>query len=215
MKKIVALLGDYWHEADAAQAGLEAALSRLPYNTEIRVQYLTHTDVSQALDEKPPLFINAKMNELNPKDKHVMTWLTDELDDKIVNYVKAGGSMLAWHAGLASYPSDSRYIQMLSGYFDYHPPGLQEVTYSYKDKENTGEQTFLLSDEQYFVICDHAKTEIDLWSTGADGDSIGGWKHSYGKGKVCCFTPAHTKEGMLNKNVSSLLAEKLNWAISR
>ncbi|MGM7722255.1 ThuA domain-containing protein [Metabacillus sp. Hm71] len=215
MIKIAALLGDYWHDPQDAKAGLKAALSRLPYKAEIDVHYITHPEVSDALDEKPTLLINAKMNRLNPKDEHVITWLTDELDEKIVNYVESGGNLLTWHAGMASYPSESKYIQMLRGYFDYHPPGLQEVTYRYKDKENTKEQTFLLSDEQYSVICDQAKTEVDLWSTGVAGDTIAGWKHFFGNGKVCCFTPAHTKEGMLNENVSTLLAEKINWLITR
>ena len=81
--------------------------------------------------------------------------------------------------------------------------------------KKVAENTFSLSDEQYFVQCDEANTEVDLWSTGVDGDSIAGWKHSFGKGKVCCFTPAYTKDGMLNENVSRLLAERLNWLISK
>lgn len=214
MVKIVALLGDYWHNADDAKAGLETAIKRLAHE-KVDLQYITHEEVSMVLDEKPDLFINAKMDQLNPKDERVFTWLTDELDKKVVNYVEDGGNVLAWHAGSAGYEPDSNYIQMLRGYFEYHPPGLQDVTYMLKENENSGENTFSLSDEQYFVQCDVENTEVDLWSTGVDGDSIAGWKHSYGKGKVCCFTPAHTKDGMLNENVSRLLAEKINWTISK
>jgi hypothetical protein len=94
---------------------------------------------------------------------------------------------------------------MLRGSFDYHPPGLQEVTY----RQNG--TTFTLLDEHYFVHCDAVNTEVYLWSTGESGNSIAGWKHSFGKGKVCCFTPAHTKQGMLNENISCLLAENINW----
>lgn len=214
MVKIVALLGDYWHDADEAKAGLEAAIERLG-NKNVNLHYITHEEVSKVLGEKPDLFINAKMDQLNPQNEHVYTWLTDELDKKIVKYVEGGGNLLAWHAGLAGYDPDNHYIQMLRGYFDYHPPGLQDVTYMLKGNEKSGENTFSLSDEQYFVQCDVANTEVDLWSKGVDGDSIAGWKHSYGKGKVCCFTPAHTKEGMLNENVSRLLAERINWTISK
>ncbi len=214
MVKIAALLGDYWHHADDAKAGLEAAIERLA-NMKVNLQFITHKEVSKVLDERPDLFINAKMNQLNPKDERVFTWLTDELDKKIVNYVEDGGNVLAWHAGMAGYEPDSHYIQMLRGYFEYHPPGLQDVTYMMKVKEKSGENTFSLSDEQYFVQCNAANTGVDLWSTGVDGDSIAGWKHSYGKGKVCCFTPAHTKDGMLNENVSRLLAEKIHWTISK
>lgn len=207
MIKIAALVGDYWHSGDGAKAGLEAAIKRLP-NIEVVLQYITYEEVSQALVEKPDLFINAKMNVLNPREEQKITWLTDELDRKIVNYVNEGGSILAWHAGMAGYPSETHYTQMLRGSFVYHPPGLQEVTYIQEGK------SFSLSDEHYFVHCDAENTEVYLWSTGEAGESIAGWKHSYGKVKVCCFTPAHTKEGMLNENISCLLAEKINWMIN-
>ena len=208
MAKIVALVGDYWHDGEAAKAGLEAAVKRLPNKDEIELQYITYEEVSTVLDNKPELFINAKMNKLNPKDEHVVTWLSEVLDQKIENYVKEGGSVLAWHAGLAGYSSESSYTQMLRGSFDYHPRGLQEVTY------NGNDTTFTIADELYFVHCDEANTEIYLRSTGADGDTIAGWKHSYGKGKVCCLTPAHTKEGMLNENVTSLLSKKIKWLVT-
>jgi hypothetical protein len=77
------------------------------------------------------------------------------------------------------------------------------------------EKAFSLSDEHYFVQCDDENTEVYLRSTGEAGDSIAGWKHSYGKGKVCCFTPAHTKEGMLDENISLLLAEQIKLILTR
>lgn len=208
MIKIVALVGDYWHSGDDAKAGLEAAIKRIP-DIEVDLQYLTYEEVSQVLDEQPDLFINAKMNVLNPKDEQKIIWLTAEVDRKIVNYVNEGGSLLAWHAGMAGYPSETNYTQMLRGSFTYHPPGLQDVTYMQKEK------VFSLSDEHYFVQCDVENTDVYLRSTGVAGDSIAGWQHSFGKGMVCCFTPAHTKEGMLDENISCLLAEKLNWMLNR
>jgi len=209
MVKIVALVGDYWHDEASVRAGLEAAIIRLSYKDEIELQYISYQEVSPVIDNQPDLIINTKMNKLNPKDEQVFTWLTEELDKKIELYVKAGGSFLAWHAGLAGYPSESHYTQMLRGAFDYHPPGLRDVTYIQKEK------TFNLSDELYFVTCDEANTEVYLRSTGIDGDSIAGWEHRYGKGKICCLAPAHTKEGMLNENISRLLASKIDWLLNK
>ncbi|SDN98390.1 ThuA domain-containing protein [Alkalicoccus daliensis] len=213
MVKIIALLGDYWHKAEDAEAGLENALTGFPENEEIDLQYVTHEEVAEALQTEPDLFINAKMDPLNPKDENVITWLTEELDQQVTQYVKNGGSMLAWHAGMAGYASESRYIQMLRGAFDYHPPGLQQVTYQYK--EDNERKEFTITDEQYFVHCDTSRTYVDLWSTGPDGDAIAGWKHLYEKGRVCCFSPAHTKEGMLDENVASLLFAKISWLLHR
>ncbi|MFA9556816.1 ThuA domain-containing protein [Evansella sp. AB-rgal1] len=213
--KIVALLGDYWHPAENMTPGLEAAVSRLAKTMDIDLQYITHEEVSSVLDAKPDLFIIGKMGTLNPKDEKVITWLRDDLDKKVVRFVEEGGSVLAWHSGMASYDNNSNYIQMLRGYFDFHPPGLQDVTYMLKEDEKTGENTFPLVDEQYFVVCDSENTEVDLWSTGVDGDSLAAWKHPFGKGKVCCFTPAHTKEANLDENVLKLLVEKIEWTLSK
>lgn len=212
MIKIAALLGDYWHDEKDAKAGLEAAISRLPEHKEIDVAYITYEEAGQTLTSKPDLFINGKMDQLNPRDEQVETWLTKELDQLLTSYVENGGSVLAWHAGMAGYEPYTSYIEMLHGYFDFHPPGLQDVTYIWK--EDNQEKRFPLKDEQYFVKIDQDKTEVDLWSTGVDGDSIAGWKHRYGQGKVCCFTPAHTKEAMLDENISRLLAGKITWLLA-
>ena len=77
MVKIVALLGDFWHDQEDAKAGLEAAILRLPYKDDIDLQYITYEQVSQVLEGKPDLLINAKMDQLNPNDEQVMTWLTE------------------------------------------------------------------------------------------------------------------------------------------
>lgn len=214
MIQIAALLGDYWHEKEDAKAGLEAAMARLSFKEEVNLQYVTHEEVSEVLEQKPHLFVNAKMDPLNPQEKEVVTWLTEELDHQLTGYVTNGGSVMAWHAGMAGYSSDSSYIQMLRGSFDYHPPGLQKVTYQLQQEDPAGDHSFTIEDEQYFVHCNEADTEVDLWSAGADGNSLAGWKHAYGAGKVCCFTPAHTREGMLDENVSRLLAEKIQWLLS-
>ncbi|MBU9722757.1 MULTISPECIES: ThuA domain-containing protein [Bacillaceae] len=213
MVKIVALLGDFYHDEDAYKVGLEAAIDRLPNKEDVELRYITTDEVGAALAEKPDLFVNGKMDPQKPEEEDVQAWLTDDLDKTIVAYVENGGSVLSWHSGMAGYDPECRYIKMCRGYFDYHPPGLQDVTYMLKEDEKTGPNTFPLKDEQYFVHCDVNATEVYLWSTGVDGDSLAGWKHSFGRGKVCCFTPAHTEEAMLDKNVSELLAEKIQWLL--
>lgn len=215
MIKAAALLGDYWHSKEDAKAGLETALSRLSESEEVDLTYITHEEVLETLEQKPDIFINAKMDPLNPKDEEVVTWLTPEIETKLIEYVQNGGGLFVWHAGMAGYDAESRYIEMLRGAFDYHPPGLQQVTYMPAEGAVDHAATFTIEDEQYFVHCEESATTVDLWSTGVDGDSLAGWKHTYGSGKVCCFTPAHTREGMQNEHVSRLLAEKIAWTCAK
>lgn len=210
MVKIVAMLGDYWHPEADAKLALEAIIEKLPNKEEIELQYVSHEDLAEALDHHLDLFINSKMDILNPLDEHIKRWLTEELDNKIIEFVEAGGNMLAWHAGMASFPTDTKYLSMLRGAFEYHPPGLQAVTYT-----NADGLSFTIEDELYIVNYDKEHSEAFMWSKGKDGESTAGWQHHYGKGKVCCFVPAHTKEGLLDENVTNLLAKKIEWLLSK
>lgn len=206
MKKIVALLGDYYHHKDAIQEGLETALS--PIETELDVQIIVTEELISRLKEQPDLFILNKENRLNPEDGVINTWMNEEIENAIVDYVKTGGSILAWHAGMALYPTDGNYIQMLKGYFKYHSPGMQAITYHNKDT------SFTIEDEHYMVHCEKEQTNVFLTSTSTEGESIAGWQHNFENGKVCCLTPAHTKEGILDTHVQKMLLKKILWCLS-
>jgi type 1 glutamine amidotransferase len=204
LKKIVAVLGDYWHQKNVIQESLEAAVKNLP----IEVVYISYHDLEKALKDHPAAVILYKENRLNPLDEIVETWMEPALMDQIVAYVRQGGGWFAWHTGMASYPADSSYIKMLKGSFTYHPD-MQEVTYKYSD----GSIACSFTDEHYFVSCQTEETDVFLLSESIDGHSIAGWQHCFGRGRVCCFTPAHTKEGLSDTHFTSLLRRKLAYCI--
>ncbi|MCD8510724.1 MAG: ThuA domain-containing protein [Bacillus sp. (in: Bacteria)] len=205
MKHVTVLLGDYWHKAQPLKEGLENALA--PVNSELKLNYINYDELIPQLKENPDLVIISKENRLNPQDDVIYTWMTPEIEEALSNYVKAGGSILAWHSGLAEYEPDGEYIAMLRGHFLYHPPGLQQVTYHFQG------ESFTIEDEQYFVQCQTGDTDVFLTSTSSEGESIAGWQHQHGNGRVCCFTPAHTLEGLLSENISKLLLEKIRWCV--
>ncbi|RSK26111.1 trehalose utilization [Bacillus sp. HMF5848] len=206
MKKIVAVLGDYWHQEDMIIESLEAAIK----NQQAQVSYIRYHDLNKALNDRPDAVILYKENRLNPLDEIVETWMTPTLMEQIVSYVEQGGGWLAWHTGMASYPSDSSYINMLKGSFTYHPD-MQEITYTYSD----GSVAFSFIDEHYFVDCQTEETDVFLLSQSIDGHSIAGWQHPFGKGKVCCITPAHTKEGLNDTRFTTLLREKIAFCLGQ
>lgn len=141
----------------------------------------------------------------------VNEWMDEQLQRLIVDYVEAGGHLLAWHSGLA-YESDSIYRRMLRGWFVHHP---EQKIVSYLP--TSGNQITKLSapfsfkDEHYFVHCEESETEVFLRSESEDGSSIAGWTHDHGKGRVCCVTPAHTIEGLTNPNVIQLIADCITY----
>ncbi|WP_241158355.1 ThuA domain-containing protein [Cohnella candidum] len=66
-------------------------------------------------------------------------------------------------------------------------------------------------DEHYFVEYDSARTETFLRSESVDGSSVAGWRHTFGAGRVCCLTPAHRREGLLQPDFQRLLGEAVRW----
>jgi len=216
MVKLLAVLGDYYHPEEWAKESLEHALQSLPSVENIQIDYCGYDSLQAALTQQPDGVILFKENRLNPTDEIVEEWMTDEMASNIASYVKNGGGWLAWHSGLASYPENGSYTKMLKGYFLHHPNQHQVVQYTLHESEiNLRTNSFAVLDEHYFVHCDEEGTNIFLTAESIDGHAIAGWSHPYGDGRVCCLTPSHNKEGLLNTDFINLLASCVNWVISR
>ncbi|PLS01067.1 ThuA domain-containing protein [Neobacillus cucumis] len=213
--KVLAVLGDFYHPADGAKASLEKAIRSISDLEEIELTYCSIEALKDALLDEPAVVILFKENRLNPTEEVVNQWMTEDLALEITTYVSNGGSLMAWHSGLASYPDEGVYTKMLRGSFVYHPDKHQLVQYT------AGDQSFISSplsfaflDEHYFVRCDQSNTNVFLHSESIDGQSIAGWSHSYGDGKVCCLTPAHTNSGLQNQEFLTVLGSCIKWLVS-
>ncbi len=205
MKQIVAIVGDYYHREADSKASLLAALQKEAVAGEMNIRFVGREQIVEALAERPDAVILFAEDRLAPERDENAKWMTTEAAAEIVRYVEAGGGWLAWHSGLASYDPQGEYVKMLRGHFLMHPNEHQLVTY-------TGDGvSFEILDEHYFVDCDTKRTEVFLRSKSVDGESIAGWKHTHGAGRVACFTPAHRPEGLLNENVLKLLEQSVVW----
>lgn len=211
MRKIVAIVGDYYHRPEWAKLSLESALAPLLLEQRVELLYTEEEELSKALEENPALIVLFKEDRVNPEDEQVTDWMDSDMSKQIAHYVSNGGSWLAWHSGLASYPVNGEYVGMLQGYFESHPEQHKIVRYLSAGRER---QFFAFEDEHYFVFCNETETEVFLRSESEDGSSIAGWKHTYGSGKVCCLTPAHKLEGLGDPGFVKLLRESLVWCVS-
>jgi hypothetical protein len=210
MKTIYAIVGDYYHAEKPIQTALNLALEPLTEGGQYQLAYISAQDLVQRLDEAPAAVILFKEDRLNPNDADVKHWLTEEVSAAISRYVEGGGGLLAWHSGLASYPPESALVQMLRGYFEFHPSKHQMVSYQGTlPSDQSREISLVIMDEHYFVHCDEEHTTVFLRSHSVDGDSIGGWTHAYGSGKVVCLTPAHNIEGLLHEGMLALLRSSI------
>jgi type 1 glutamine amidotransferase len=211
--RLAAVLGDYYHPHEWAKQTLETALNLV--REDVQIDYYHPEQLPEVLRTKPDVVILFKENRYNPVDENVETWMTEELSLVITNYVENGGSWLAWHSGLASYPVEGSYVKMLKGSFLYHPEKQMIVHYtaSAGNAVVPSSISFEIVDEHYFVDCDKENTNVFLVSESIDGKAEAGWFHRYGEGKVCCLTPAHNKDGLLNKNFLNVLRNCFNWLI--
>jgi type 1 glutamine amidotransferase len=210
MKSIYAIVGDYYHAEDPIRQSLNLAVKPLTDSGSYELEYISAEQLKDRLQSKPAAVILFKEDRVNPRDEIVQHWLTEDISAAIVRYVEEGGGFLNWHSGLASYPPDSAFVNMLRGYFDYHPAKNQMVSYQGTHPADSSDSSkkhtaFEILDEHYFVICDEANTSVFLRSESIDGSSIAGWYHAFGQGQVCCVTPAHNKEGLLHESMIELL----------
>lgn len=205
MKKILALVGDYYHNHDNFLNTLESVAKEifpdctiLDSNTETFEMFLQRI---------PDAIVIAKENRVNPQDEEVKYWMTEEIERKIKEYVENGGRLFVWHSGLASYPENGLFCSLVKGYFKFHPDKHKPVRYHSKGLSIFGgeEVDFIIVDEHYFVYCDEENTNIYLYSESEDGKSIAGWWHSFGKGKVITLTPAHREDGLSDESFKNLL----------
>lgn len=216
MKQIVAIIGDYYHSADMIRQSLEQALRQPDGGMLVDLIIAEAEELPARLKDRPAAVILFKENRTSPTDTNPRNWMTDELEENIVRFVGNGGGWLSWHSGMASYAEDGPLNSMLRGYFAYHPDERKIVRYRREPIGPFGElakvnESFEFEDEHYFVVCDRRQTNVFLHSDSADGQSIAGWSHDFGEGRVCCLTPAHTLEGLLHPELSKLLRSAVMW----
>ncbi|OZB94395.1 ThuA domain-containing protein [Paenibacillus sp. XY044] len=216
MKTIWAVIGDFYHEAGPARTSLEQVLKPILANGQTELRYKEVSDLAAGqLEQKPDLVILFAENRLEPQSDPEATWMTEDIGRQIETYVSGGGAWLAWHSGLASYPEDGAYVNMLRGYFLSHPEAHSDVTYTPVGGSALGEldNAFRFKDEHYFVSCSEQESEVFLRSSSRDGESAAGWLHSYGQGRVACVTPAHLPKGLLNEGFVRLMQRVIAWSL--
>ncbi|WP_040951652.1 ThuA domain-containing protein [Gorillibacterium massiliense] len=217
MKQVLAVVGDYYHNGELAKDALNWALEPLIEEGEASVAYIGYEELPARLLERPDAVVMFKENRLNPQESEPLYWMTEETAASIASYVEKGGGWLVWHSGLASYHfgEDQTYVNMLRGHFISHPELNQSVRYIGNTPDTDGSSEpidFSIQDEHYFVECDTENTDVFLRSESVDGESVAGWRHEFGAGRVICLTPAHKREGLLHPDVIGLLRSSVVWS---
>jgi len=214
-KRICAFVGDFYHKYEITIPAVKKAVEML--GDTAALEDCKAENIPQILPTNPDAVILVREDRLNPEDEVVNHWLTPEMDEEITSYVKNGGSLIAMHTAIASYPQDSKYVDMLKGYFISHPPEHYKVRYTSNENlpfNNAKPYDFAVMDEHYVTHVDEANTNVFMRLSSDYGEHAAGWCHKYGKGKVIVLVPTHNKEGFEHPETIRLINDAIVWALN-
>jgi type 1 glutamine amidotransferase len=204
--KTLVLCGDYWHRAQIARTGLEALPGR-----EFSFDWID--DAREWSPERMmayPLVILTKSNNVSSADQ--TQWMTDDVQEAFLAYVRNGNGLLAIHSGTAEYEQKPMLRSLLGGVFTHHPEQCPVTMIPHAGHPLTvGVDTFTLRDEHYFMAMDNPAVDIFMATTSEHGEQPAGWRRQEGNGRVVVLTPGHNQEVWLHPSYQALLLNCLRW----
>ncbi|RAK08121.1 trehalose utilization protein [Halanaerobium saccharolyticum] len=206
MKKVLALVGDYYHPSDYLKQALKMVIKN-DYQLDI---FSSHQEINWEGLLEYDILILATWGKINDPDDEAY-WLDEYHEKKIDQFLAEGGKLFLVHSGTASYPKDGLFREIAGGHFIQHPEEHPEITIKAAADNflTRGITDFKITDEQYFMDVDpevevFLKAESDQF-----GESTAGWTKDYKKGKVIVLTPGHTlevfEEEMMQKLINNIL----------
>lgn len=209
MKKLVALVGDYYHPADYLSKAL-TMLSQPDWQLEI---YTRVTEVDWKHLPDYDLFMLATWGKVGPESDGEY-WITEYQQQKIADFLAAGKKLFLLHSGIASYPRTGLLRKISGGHFVKHPSEEQELrVYKTMETEFTaGVSEFVIKDEQYFMeISADQITPFLAAESEKYGESIAGWFREYKSGQVFVLTPGHNLAVLENEMMQRLIKNIIKY----
>jgi uncharacterized protein len=205
--RALVLCDDYWHPAHVAREGLD----RLESGGEFAFDWIE--DANEWSAERMagyPAVVLVKSNNVSAADP--AAWMTSEVENAFLDYVRAGKGLLVVHSGSAGYKETPVLRALMGGVFDHHPPQCMVTVEPVEGHVLTaGVAPFTVKDEHYFMLLDDAGADVFLTATSEHGPQPGGWTRTEGAGRVCMLTPGHNVEVWLEPSFQILLGNALRW----
>jgi uncharacterized protein len=204
--KTLVLCDDFWHPARVPRAGLEPLCE-----AGFEFDWIEDAGEWSAVRMAGyPLVVLTKSN--NVSSANPVPWVTDEVQSVFVDYVRAGGGLLAIHSGLAGYENTAALRALLGGVFVQHPPQCPVTVDPQPSHALTaGSAPFTVQDEHYHMALDDANAGVFMTATSQHGTQPAGWTRADGAGRVCVLTPGHNLDVWLQPSYQALIRNALRW----
>jgi len=139
---------------------------------------------------------------------------TDEEEQALVDFVKAGKSLFAFHSASVIDEKNTKYIDLLSGRFLNHSP-YQEFSVTIVDKQHPvtkGVSDFKISDELY--VLDREPKDAHVMATAWDNKAQPMvYSKKYGDGTVLYNAMGHDEAAFNNPSYRQLTVQGIKWLL--
>jgi type 1 glutamine amidotransferase len=151
-----------------------------------------------------------KSNNISQTDQQ--PWVTDQVEQAFLDYVRMGNGLLVIHSGPAGYRETPVLRGLMGGVFNHHPPQCP-VTIEVKDSSAlaAGIASFTIVDEHYFMDMNDAQADVFMTTRTEHGTQPGGWTRIEGEGRVCVLSPGHNVDVWLHPAFQALVKNALRW----
>jgi type 1 glutamine amidotransferase len=220
---VLLICDDYWHPGQTAIDGVQP-LKQEGFDFKI---ILNANDFNTGMLKEFPVVLMCKSDEVSQTDKQ--PWRTEEMQKAFINYVEAGGGLVAVHSTAVNSKNLKDIDNMIGCRFLGHPNNCPVTVAPVKPHPVTeGVELFCEVDEHYRIEItasdadvllasysppqgEESKNKEDPYFNTPAGIYAAGYVRTQGKGRVCVLTPGHFVPVWLNPQFQKLLKNAINW----
>lgn len=157
-----------------------------------------------------PVVVLTKANNISHTEHG--PWITPDVEEAFLHFVRAGGGLLVIHSGSAGLRESPVLLKLVGGVFTHHPPQCDvTITPQGEHPITLNVEPFTMKDEHYHMETNDLEAYYFLTTTSEHGAQAGGWLREEGEGRVCVLSPAHNLETWLHPEFQTLLRNGLRW----
>jgi type 1 glutamine amidotransferase len=209
------LIGDRFHEPEHIESGLRPVFDTtgvIPHFL-FDVRGLTAENLSHV-----KLLVMLRDGFIWPEGKG-LSWMTDEQQRAVVQFVESGGAFLNLHNSMGLYPDNGPFLTLVGGRYIGHGP-LERFRTEVVDPNHPitrGVSDFFTADEQHTPPYETNKVHLLLRNRSDDGKvaAAAGWVYEPGRGRLCHLANGHTREALNHPMFQRLMTNAVNWCLRR
>jgi len=240
-RRVLALIGDRYHNADYIRVALDRVLDGL----NVTVDYTINCDqLSRSVLGNYQIFLCLRdgmiwpggylgpdaysyqqglENRSDAPEPKSQNWLKEEQALALKDFVTAGNGFYSLHNNSHVSLSSKTYRDVMGGAYIGHPTlrpfKVRVVNASHPITQ--GVHDFMVNDEQHFVEYDKDRKDILLEAENIDGltfqnlgaKSIAGWAYDYGHGRVVFTSVGHTIHALWNPEYVKIQKRAVQWLL--